>query len=70
MRRYNPERMTIVEQLIVLREDVCRYSCKYWDETSKCNDPYIQKVKLQEYCKDCPLTKLHFTKYGNVKKRN
>lgn len=61
MRRTDFSRMTVVEQIITIREDICNYACKYREYVAANNkDPLVQRIKLQEYCKDCPLIKLHF----------
>lgn len=61
MRKNNIERMTVVEQLVNIREQVCIYSCKYFEEMCrKYHDESVKKVMLQHYCHNCPLTKLHY----------
>lgn len=61
MRRNNFERMTIVEQLNVIREDICAYACKYREiAEDDYKDPLMQKVYLQRFCKDCPITKVAY----------
>lgn len=61
MRKNNPERMTITEQLIAIKEDACEYACmfkEYLEDEIK--DPELRKEKLRGYCERCPLTKLYF----------
>ena len=62
MRRNNANRMTVVEQLIEIREEVCEYSCKYRDiaKNQYSGDVTMQKLFIQGYCHHCPLTKVHF----------
>ena len=61
MRKRNVERMTVVEQLVNIREQVCIYACKYKEDICrKYHDEIIQKTMLQQYCHGCPLTKLHY----------
>ena len=60
MRRNNPLDMSVVEQLIVIREEVCDYACKYREKAKKENDDILWKVDLQKYCRECPLAKLHW----------
>lgn len=57
MRRNNVLDMTIVEQLVVIRENVCEYACKYREKAKK--DEILWRVELKRYCRDCPLTKIH-----------
>lgn len=61
MRRRNADRMTIVEQLVNIREQVCIYSCIYKRQVEEAyDDEELRKAVLQGYCHDCPLTKLHY----------
>ena len=61
MRKNNLSEMTVVEQIIAIRESVCQYACKYKEDVNrKYKDPVTQKVMVQQYCKDCPLPRLHF----------
>ena len=61
MRKHNKERMTIVEQLIVIKEDTCKYACKYREYImANNNDPVVQQAKLQDYCKACPMNSIHY----------
>lgn len=51
----------MVEQLVNIREQVCIYSCKFKEDICrKYHDEIIQKTMLQQYCHNCPLTKLHY----------
>ena len=53
--------MTVVEQLIAIREDVCRYACKYKEDIEfEYPDPLVQKVMIQQFCQGCPMTKIHY----------
>ena len=53
--------MTIVEQLVSIREEVCMYACKYKaDIDRKYKEDAIRKVMLQQYCQKCPLSHLHY----------
>lgn len=68
MRRNNPERMSIVEQLIVLKEDICHSYCKYAESTQKdYHDPLMQRYKLQEFCNNCPLNKIHYSSRKKIR---
>lgn len=63
MRKNNPERMTIVEQLIVAKNDACEYACKHIAYVRYVyKDPLMQEYKLKEFCKECPLNKIMFKK--------
>ena len=59
MRKNSYERMTIVEQLISVKEKTCEYACKYYDEGSY-HESVNRKVYLQKYCHECPLGKVHY----------
>ena len=53
--------MTVVEQLIEIREEVCEYACKYKEDIErKYRDEIIRKTMMQQYCHGCPLTQLHY----------
>lgn len=61
MRRRNADRMTVVEQIVSLRDDVCEYACKHIDKVNaEHSDPLFQRIFLQEYCQKCPMNKLHY----------
>lgn len=60
MRANNPSDMTIVEQIVQVRKEICNYACKF---QQYCNDNYDEleaKIQLQKYCKGCPITNLHY----------
>ena len=55
--------MTIVEQLIAIKDDVCKYACKFKEDIElEYPDPIVQKAYLQGYCHNCPLNSIHFDK--------
>ena len=54
-RRNNVQDMTIVEQIIKAREEICKDYCKYVD--SKHHGKLSQRT-LDEICKDCPLSRI------------
>lgn len=62
MRKNNPDEMTIVEQIIVIKEEVCNFCCMFKEYV---NDEFEDEQKKEEmlkgYCERCPLTRLHFT---------
>ena len=61
MRRRNFADMTVVEQLMEIKEQVCAYSCKYREEASNLySDETMRKLYLQRYCHECPLSKVHY----------
>lgn len=61
MRRNNPNEMTVTEQIALIKEDTCRYACRHLENVElEFNDPLLQKAKLQGFCHECPLNKLHF----------
>lgn len=61
MRRNNTQDMTIVEQLVAVKEDICRYACKFKEDVElEYPDPITQKAMLQGYCHECPLSKIHY----------
>ena len=63
MRKNNFADMTVVEQLIAIRDDVCEYACKYRESVKRSEgDEVLWKISVQRYCHDCPLTKLHYQK--------
>lgn len=53
MRRKNFADMTVVEQLVRIREDVCEYACKY------------REAGETKYCHECPLGKIHYSRGNN-----
>lgn len=61
MRKRNFKDMTVVEQLIKIREDTCLYACKYRDKVDvEYDNETLRKVAMQGYCHECPLMKLHY----------
>lgn len=48
MRENNFADMTVVEQLVRIREDVCEYACKY------------RELGITSKCRECPLGKIHY----------
>ena len=61
MRRNNVLDMTIVEQLVAIREDVCEYACKYKEDIDrKYKEDTTRKVMIQQYCHEYPLCHLHY----------
>lgn len=48
MRMNNFADMTVVEQLVRIREDVCEYACKY------------REAGIKSKCQKCPLGKIHY----------
>ena len=60
MRRNNFNDMTVVEQIITIKEDTCLYACKHMEQMrERYHDPQVQLIMLQEYCQRCPLGRLH-----------
>ena len=55
-RRNNKERMTIIEQLEGLRDNICENYCKYQEKAySKHKDPdEAIEVLINEHCNNCP----------------
>ena len=67
MRQNNILDMTIVEQLVAVREEVCGYACKYKEDIDrKYKEDTTRKVMVQQYCRNCPLTQLHYKKDDDV----
>jgi len=64
MRENNFADMTVVEQLVRIREDVCEYACKYREEAKKgySGDVTMQRLAIQRYCHECPLGKIHYSR--------
>lgn len=63
LRKNNFKDMTVVEQILEIREEVCAYACKYRDEASNLySEDMMKKLYIQRYCHECPLMKLHFKK--------
>ena len=64
MRKNNFADMTVVEQLVRIREDVCEYACKYREEAKKAysGDDTMQRLAIQRYCHECPLGKIHYSR--------
>lgn len=58
MRKNNINDMTITEQIVKIREDGCKYACKYREYYEE-GDEVLAKVSLQGYCHECPLMRLH-----------
>ena len=53
--------MTIVERLVVIREDVCEYACKYKEDIDrKYKETSTRKIMIQQYCHGCPITQLYY----------
>lgn len=77
MRKNDTSRMTIVEQIVSVREEICDYACKYREEVydtcrnesmlsqNECDYESIAKVYLKRYCDDCPMAKLHYVELKN-----
>ena len=65
MRKNNKLEMSIVEQIVQIREEICVYSCKYMEQAKKEHkDDTLRKVYIQGYCHDCPLNNLHYKELG------
>lgn len=63
LRKRNFADMSVVEQIVEIREEVCAFVCKYRDEASNLYpDDLMRKLYIQRYCHECPLTKLHYQK--------
>ena len=61
MRQNNSYEMTVVEQIVQIRKEVCEYSCKYWEEVSRMyKQDATKKIMVQQHCRYCPLTRLNF----------
>lgn len=61
MRKNNKSDMTVVEQIVAIREDICSYCCKYRDEARQMyDDRTAQLIYIQRYCHECPMGKLHY----------
>ena len=60
MRRNNFNEMTIVEQLIAIKEETCKFACMFREYVK---DEYENEQKRKEvldgYCERCPLGRLH-----------
>ncbi len=55
-RRNNKERMTIIEQLEAMRDNLCEDYCKYQEQafsTHKDPDEALDAL-MKEHCNDCP----------------
>ena len=51
MRKQNISNMTVVEQLVNIREQTCIYACKYKaDIDRKYHDEIVRKTMIQQYC--------------------
>ncbi len=51
--------MTIEEQIIAIREEMCDYACRYKKRLEdEHKDPIVAKAYLQEYCQGCPMNRL------------
>ena len=55
-RRNNPAEMTVTEQILKIREEVCDNYCKYRDSVSQKQISQETFTTVCEY--DCPLNKL------------
>lgn len=55
-RRNNKERMTVIEQLEGLRDNICEDYCKYQEKAfSEHKDPdEALDALIKEHCNDCP----------------
>lgn len=55
-RRNNKERMTVIEQLEGLRDNICENYCKYQEKAySEHKDSgEAMDVLINQYCNDCP----------------
>jgi predicted metal-dependent peptidase len=55
-RRNNKERMTIIEQLESMRDNICENYCKYQEKAySEHKDPdEAMDVLINQYCNNCP----------------
>ena len=50
MRQNNIMDMTIVEQLVAVREEVCGYACKYKEDIDrKYKETPTRKIMIQQY---------------------
>ena len=60
MRRNNADRMTVVEQVVKIKDDICQYVCKYKEMVEEEYSDYVLRcAKLQGYCHNCPVEKLN-----------
>lgn len=62
MRRNNMAEMTITEQIVKIKEDVCEYACKYRElyRDKFPSDDVSFLANLQGYCHGCPLNRLYY----------
>lgn len=61
MRKNNVERMTIVEQLIAIKEETCDFACMFKEYVEdQFEDEHKRQEILSGYCLRCPLGKLHY----------
>ena len=62
VRTNNVNNMTIVEQIIKVKEETCTFACMFLEYV---NDEYEDEEKRKEvlkgYCVRCPLNNLHFS---------
>ncbi len=57
----NPLNMTIVEQLISIREETCKYACMFKEYAEdEFKDDRTRERYLQSHCERCPLGKIHY----------
>ena len=62
MRKNNVERMTIVEQLVLIKEETCEYACMFKEYAESEFEDKLKGIEyLEEHCLRCPLGRLHYT---------
>lgn len=62
MRKNDKSKMTIVEQLMLLKEETCNYACMFKEYAeSEYEDTENGKEYLKEHCLRCPLNRLHYS---------
>lgn len=63
MRKNNFGEMTVVEEIISLREEICATICKHMETcVREYKDEAIARIMLQKHCRNCPVVKLHYGK--------
>lgn len=61
MRKNNPERMTVVEQLIAIKEETCDFACMFKEYvTDEFEDEQKRQEILKGYCERCPMSRIHY----------
>lgn len=61
MRKNDTAKMTIVEQLMLVKEETCNFACMFREYAeSEYSDIQKREEYLREYCLRCPLNRLHF----------